>query len=104
MASGLISFTIDIYNPDQFCSGRTIFVVIAGPAGPFMSNMCGPAGQFMSNICGPAGPFMHPDQIFCYRSLRYKLLRNYKLMTMQLVANYINSTVYCIKLTFISRI
>ena len=56
VTSGLISFSIDIYNPDQFCSGRTIFVVIAGPAGPFMSN-----------ICGPAGPFMHPDQTFCYR-------------------------------------
>ena len=55
MTSGLISFSINIYNPDQFCSGRTIFVIIAGPAGPFMSN-----------ICGLAGPFMNLDQIFCY--------------------------------------
>ena len=58
-----LSFTIDIYNQDQFCSGRTIFVVIAGPTGPFMSN-----------ICGLAGPFMHPDQIFCYRRHKIRTL------------------------------
>ena len=43
--SGLSFNSIDIYNPDQFCSGRTIFAVIAGPAGPFMSNICGPADR-----------------------------------------------------------
>ena len=24
----------------------------------------------MSNIFGPAGPFMHPDQIFCYSTIK----------------------------------
>ena len=51
VSSGLtLIYSIDIYNLDQFCSGRTIFAVIAGLAGPYMSN-----------ICDPAGPFMHPD-------------------------------------------
>jgi len=47
-------YTINI-NPDQFCSGGTIFVVITGPARPFMLN-----------INSAARPFMHPDQIFRY--------------------------------------
>jgi len=44
-------------DPDHLCLGRTIFVAIIGPAGPFMLD-----------IFGPAGPFMYPDQIFLYRA------------------------------------
>ena len=47
---------ISYSNPDHLCPGRTIFVVINDPAGPFMLY-----------IFGPAGPFMHPDHI----SLQY---------------------------------
>ena len=48
---------ISYSNLDHLCLGRTIFVVIIDPAGPFMLY-----------IFGPAGPFMHPDHIFLYRS------------------------------------
>ena len=53
---------ISYSNPDHLCPGRTIFVVIIGPAGPFMLY-----------IFGPAGPFMHPDHIFLYRAVRSRL-------------------------------
>ena len=56
VSSGL-AFSIDIYNPDQFYSGRTIFVVIAGPAGPFMLNICCPAGQFRGHLQTDFGTF-----------------------------------------------
>ena len=48
---------ISYSNPDYLCPGRTIFVVIIDPAGPFMLY-----------IFGLAGPFMHPDHKFLYSS------------------------------------